>query len=104
METNLGQILLECCDRHHGGGIGGVSIPAYKKISQWQRAKYADLDIFGHLHQMKDGGNFLLNGSMIGYNAFAVRIGADYEQPKQTFVLINKKRGKTLVCPITFES
>ncbi len=86
-----------------GGGIGGVFIPAYKKISQWEKAKHANLDVYGHLHQVKDGGNFLLNGSLIGYNAFAIRIGADYEPPKQLFFLVSKKRGKTVVAPITFD-
>lgn len=87
----------------YGGGIGGIFIPAYKAISQWQKLDYADLDCFGHLHQTKDGGNFLCNGSMIGYNAFAVMIKGDYEKPKQTFFLIDKKRGRTGTFPIVFD-
>jgi hypothetical protein len=86
----------------YGGGIGGIFISAYKAISQWQKSRSADLDCFGHLHQMKDGGNFLCNGSVIGYNAFSVQIKADFERPKQTFFLIDQKRGKTMVTPITF--
>jgi hypothetical protein len=84
----------------YGGGIGGLFIPVYKAISQWNKAKRADLDCFGHFHQMKDGGNFMSNGSLIGYNAFALRIKADYEKPKQVFFLIDKKRGKTVTIPI----
>lgn len=84
----------------YGGGIGGIFIPTYKAISQWNKARTANLDIFGHFHQEKDGGNFLSNGSLIGYNGFAVSIKADYEQPKQVLTLIDKKRGRTCTWPI----
>jgi len=91
---------------HHGhairynGGIGGIYIPVSKAIAQWNKAKFADLDVFGHWHQQRDGGNFITNGSLIGYNAYALRIKADYEEPKQAFFLIDRDRGKTIVAPI----
>jgi hypothetical protein len=94
---------------HHGhaikyqGGIGGLFIPAYKAVSQWTKARHADLDIFGHFHQSKDGGNFICNGSLIGYNSFALSIKADYEPPKQQLILIDKKRGRTALWPILLE-
>lgn len=94
---------------HHGhaikyqGGVGGLFIPAYKAIAQWNKARHADLDVFGHFHQTKDGGNFLCNGSLIGYNAFALSIKADYEPPKQTLFLIDKARGRTCTWPILVE-
>ncbi len=84
----------------YGGGIGGLFIPAYKAISSWSKARHADLDIFGHFHQSKDGGNFLCNGSLIGYNAFALSIKADFERPKQSLIVIDKKRGRTCTWPI----
>lgn len=84
----------------YGGGVGGIFIPAFKAISQWNKARPADLDVFGHFHQTKDGGNFLCNGSLIGYNAFAVAIKADYERPQQTLILVDKKRGLTCRWPI----
>lgn len=94
---------------HHGhamrfaGGVGGIYIPARKAIAQWQKIKYANLDVFGHFHNYKiDGDLFVLNGSLIGYNAFAVAIAADYERPRQAFFLVDKKRGKTVHVPITF--
>ena len=97
------------CRFHHGhsiqygGGVGGIFISAYKKIAQWNKGKKVDYDFFGHFHQAKDGGNFLCNGSLIGYNAYAVFIGADYERPKQNICLIDKKRGKTIVAPIILD-
>jgi hypothetical protein len=94
---------------HHGhairyhGGVGGIFIPAYKAIAQWNKAKHADLDVFAHFHQMKDGGNFISNGSVIGYNPFAIKIKADYEPPRQAFFVIDSKRGKTFVCPVRMD-
>lgn len=84
----------------YGGGIGGIFIPTFKAISQWNKARHADLDVFGHFHQCKDGGNFICNGSLIGYNAFALSIKADFETPRQQLFLIDKKRGRTCVWPI----
>lgn len=84
----------------YGGGVGGIYIPVNKAIAQWSKARHADLDVFGHFHQMRDGGNFLCNGSLIGHNSFALSIKADYEQPKQLLFLIDKKRGRTCTWPI----
>jgi hypothetical protein len=85
----------------YGGGIGGIFISAFKAISQWDKAKRADLDVFGHFHQVKDGGKFISNGSLVGYNAYALRIKADFEKPKQVFFLVDHARKeKTTTCPI----
>lgn len=94
---------------HHGhelryaGGVGGIYIPVGKAIAQWNKACRADIDIFGHFHQMRDGGNFICNGSLIGYNAFALSIKADFEKPRQALLLIDSRRGKTCVWPIVLE-
>lgn len=87
----------------YGGGIGGLTIPMNKAIAQWEKIKKADLYVLGHWHTFFDGGNFIVNGSMIGYNPFALFIKANFERPKQTFFLINKKyNAKTVVIPIMF--
>lgn len=91
---------------HHGDsirykdGIGGLTIPAMKKIAKWNTERAAYLDVFGHWHQYFDGGKFISNGCLIGYSPFAVMIGAPYEPPSQAFFLINRDRGKTIVAPI----
>lgn len=84
----------------YGGGVGGIYIPVLKAIAQWDKARHADFNVFGHFHQMRDGGNFLCNGSLIGYNAFALSVKADFEQPKQALFMIDKKRGRTCTWPI----
>jgi len=94
---------------HHGdsiryaGGIGGITIPVNKAIAQWNKSRTAYLDVFGHYHQMLDGGKFISNGSIIGFNAYALGIKASYEEPKQAFFLVDKNRGKTAVHPIFVE-
>jgi hypothetical protein len=93
---------------HHGhtikyaGGVGGLFIPTFKALSNWDQGRRADLDVFGHFHQMKDGGTFVSNGSLIGYNAFALSIKAPFEPPRQTLFLVDKKRGRTCTWPILF--
>lgn len=90
-------------DVKYGGGVGGITIPLNKAISQWDKAQPAYLTALGHFHQRFDGGNFLVNGSLIGYNAFALSIKASAEPPQQQFALIDKKRGKTVVAPILLD-
>lgn len=94
---------------HHGhavkynGGVGGLYIPVNKAIAQWNKGRHADLDVFGHFHQLRDGGNFICNGSLIGYNTFALSIKADYEPPRQALFLMDRKRGRTCTWPILVE-
>ena len=92
---------------HHGhqinyqGGVGGITIPVNKAIAQWNKARLANLDVFGHFHTKFDGGNFICNGSLIGYSAYAVSIKASFEKPSQTIFLVNKKfMEKTMTAPI----
>jgi hypothetical protein len=91
---------------HHGhmikyaGGIGGVFIPAFKAISQWNKGRVAHYDIFAHFHQRKNGGNFMSGSSLIGFNTYALGIKADYEPPSQNLMLMDKKRGLTCEWPI----
>jgi hypothetical protein len=35
----------------YGGGVGGITIPVNKALSQWNKVKRADYDYFGHFHQ-----------------------------------------------------
>ena len=88
----------------YGGGVGGIFIPANKAVAQWDRAKRADLTCFGHFHQQVDGGSFLCNGSLIGYNAFALSIKASFEPPRQTLFLMDKRRGRTCTWPVLVDA
>jgi hypothetical protein len=86
----------------YAGGVGGLTIPLHKAISQWDIAKRASLTVLGHFHQLTDGGNYLVNGSMIGYNLFAQTIKAKFEPPRQAFALLHARNGgeKALTGPV----
>lgn len=93
---------------HHGhamtynSGVGGIEIGVRRRIKAWNETKPAYLDVFGHFHTRRDGGNFIANGSLIGATPYGMRFGFS-DRPEQAFFLIDKKRGKTVVCPILVE-
>lgn len=90
----------------YNGGVGGLTIPLNKAIAQWDTMIRADLTALGHFHQQFDGGNFIVNGSMIGYNTFAQAIKAKYEEPKQAFWLVHARHGgqKSITAPIWLDA
>lgn len=87
---------------HHGdairyqGGVGGITIPVTKAISQWNIADRVDLDIFGHWHQSLEHRSWVSNGSLIGYGPYSVFIKAEYEEPSQSLVVMSRERGKIM--------
>ena len=94
---------------HHGhalryqGGVGGLYVPVRRAIGQWNKKRRVDLWICGHFHSYLQDPSFVVNGSLIGWNAYADRLSVDFESPKQTFFLIDKKRRcRTVTIPIMF--
>ena len=85
------------------GGVGGVHIPLRKAIAQWNKAMRADLDCMGHWHTRESSKDYCINGSLIGYNQYAMRIKADYEKPQQSFFIMHPKYGKTAEFPMVLE-
>jgi len=86
----------------YGGGIGGLHIPLRKKIKSWNETSRADFDIMGHYHGFLENSTlkYMVNGSLIGYNAYAERIGCVLEPPIQGYCLIHKKYGVTRLTPV----
>lgn len=86
----------------YSGGVGGITVGVNKAIAQWNRSKHADLDIFGHWHQFGWlRGRYVSNGSLIGMNAYGIRIKAEYEPPCQSFVVVDHgRREVTKALPI----
>jgi len=92
---------------HHGdaityqGGIGGVTIPANKRIQRIQstlppRFELTDqgpthLDVFGHHHELMYPRLFVQNGSLIGWNAYAERLGCAYQDPLQCSFVVDER-------------
>lgn len=103
--VNLDGFILRAHHGHSlrfGGGVGGLTIPANKAIANWNQAQRADLDIFGHWHTFSWlPYRFVANGCLIGHNAFADRIKAEYQPPSQSLVIIDHEHGRvTKVLPI----
>lgn len=84
----------------YGGGVGGITIPINKATAQWDKVKPCHYHHFGHFHQYLDLGQTLINGSLIGYGAYSMSIKATPEPPQQGFYILDKRRGKTVKCPI----
>lgn len=82
---------------HHGtpikykGGINGASVPILRKISQWNMAKYAWWDVFGHLHIYQPGEHYLANPSLIGYSALSEIFGG-FWPPMQSLMIVDRSR------------
>jgi len=83
------------------GGVGGVHVPVRKKIAQWNKAgRSARLDILGHFHQYCEDWYYIVCGCLVGYTAYALHIGAEFQRPTQTFIVIDKNEGKVMCLPI----
>lgn len=86
----------------YGGGVGGITVPIRKALAQWNNPIRADLTVMGHFHQFFDGGDFLVNGSLIGYSPYSQAIKASFEEPRQAFFLVHARKGgqKSVTAPI----
>lgn len=90
-------------DVRYGGGVGGIMIPINKAVSQWQRARACHFHNFGHFHQYLSVGGVNVNGSLIGFDPYAMSIKAAPEPARQSFYLLDQSRGQTMSCPIWCE-
>lgn len=92
---------------HHGdaigyaGGIGGTTIPTNRRIGRqaqgvplrWEGTGRGvpHLHVHGHFHELMYPRWFIQNGSLIGWNDFAVRIGCGFQDPIQASFVIDEK-------------
>jgi hypothetical protein len=87
-------------DTKYNGGVGGISIALNKAIDAWHKVNPSYLSHIGHYHTLFDGGRWITNGSLCGYNAFAMSIKATPEVPQQWFYILDSKRGRSTRSPI----
>lgn len=80
-------------DVKFGGGVGGVFIPLAKKIMNWDKRWKASKTILGHFHQHFHVSNAIMNGCLIGVNAYAIAGGFDATTPSQTTAIVDSRRG-----------
>ena len=87
-----------------GGGIGGLTIPLNKYILRLDQISKCDYNLMHHYHSLSyPTANCTLNGSLCGYDTFAMQIGAGFQKPMQSFQLLDKNRGFTIKAPIFCE-
>lgn len=83
------------------GGIGGLTIPLNKAVMRYDQVKKADFNLFSHWHTFDlIGGKSSVNGSLCGYDAYAQKLGCSFEPAKQSFQILDSKRGFTGRFPI----
>lgn len=85
------------------GGVGGVSIPLNKSVARANGQRRADMDSIGHFHQRipyAEATRWQINGSLVGFDPFALAIGASPEPPVQNFALLDSRRGVTIQAPV----
>lgn len=97
---------------HHGdavkyhGGIGGLTVPLLRYIAKSNQQKHVAADFIGHFHSRipySPATRVAVNGSLVGFNAYAMRIGASPEPPVQNFQLCDSRYGFTIASPIIVE-
>lgn len=79
----------------YASGIGGVVVPFMRYFGRISPMFNIERIFFGHWHTTVDIKRGVGNGSIKGYDAYALNHGLEYEPPQQSMVLLNKKRGFT---------
>lgn len=88
-----------------GGGIGGIW-PPIMRLDARKRARYDAVDqgyellVIGHWHQLVYGPNFIVNGSLKGYDEYAHLNSFGFEPPQQAAWLMTPEYGKTWTAPV----
>lgn len=82
-----------------GGGNGTVCgiYPALQRLAlKWGKVFGQDRIYIGHFHQCVSINNAVVNGSIIGYNSFALTNGMAYEEPAQMYEVYDTNIGQLL--------
>jgi hypothetical protein len=80
-------------DIRFDGGVGGVFIPLAKKIANWDRRWKAAKTILGHFHSHFHIDAAVMNGCLIGPNAYSIAGGFAAQRPSQTTAIVDSRRG-----------
>ena len=81
------------------GGSGTVCgiYPALNRLAmKWDRTFNQDKIYLGHFHTCVSIPNAVVNGSIVGFNAFALSNGFPYEEPAQMYEVYDTERGLLL--------
>ncbi len=78
------------------GTVCGI-YPALNRLSmKWSKTFKQDKIYLGHFHTCVSIPNAVVNGSIIGYNTFAMTNGFEYEEPAQQYEVYDTRMGQLL--------
>lgn len=77
------------------GGIGGIFIPMLKWFSNAVKLFGIKKAFIGNWHTTINIKEVAVNGSVKGYDSYAMGLFLPYEEPQQSLLLLNEKRGFT---------
>lgn len=87
------------------GGVGGI-YPSMLKFLHRKHELYArtgkgfDVALMGHWHQYLTGPDFVVNGSLKGYDEYAKASGFGFEKARQALFFVTPERGITTHTPV----
>jgi hypothetical protein len=86
----------------YGGGVGGLGVPFNRIFGQsWAPTYGVKIATIGHFHQRLMLRTGFVNGSLVGYNAYAKNLGLPFERRSQWLFLIDHERQDVgTACPI----
>jgi hypothetical protein len=87
------------------GGVGGLYPSMLKHIlrldAMWgTQGHKVDCHLFGHWHQYLSGPNFIVNGSLKGYDEYARGAAFGYEPARQALAIVTPERGIVQQMPV----
>jgi hypothetical protein len=100
-----GQLMTHGDQVHGGGGIGGIYPPIMRLRARKQQrhlqvgSSFATLWM-GHWHQYLSTPSLIINGSLKGYDEYAMVSNFAYEQPQQALAVVTPERGITIQAPV----
>lgn len=79
------------------GTICGIYPALNRLVLKYSKVFHQDMIFIGHFHSSVNTPNAIVNGSIIGYNGFALSNGMEYQRPSQSYVLYDTIIGDQLL-------
>jgi hypothetical protein len=82
------------------GGIGGLTIPLNKLLARRDQDRPADMTHLGHWHTYTPSMRSVINGSLKGYDPYALSMGLPFERAAQAFYVLDRANGPHSFAPL----
>lgn len=74
------------------GGVGGINVPLNRNQAGWDKTKKAKFNLMCHYHTASmPNESTMMNGSLVGYDGFAMTHGFKKQEACQSLILYNSK-------------